>query len=159
MESHCVLYVMMFLHSNVETAIFHSTHNSTDSEERATRTHPASPPSLQAGTSLGFGLAVGHCQFFALMQGQGQGNQTEHTGSQLPHLVTPPRHRHVQAIVTADIGVRPAAPGLKGFEEGAAFLRNGEVKDHGGTSSQGGLQSQEGSGQLVVRCSEKTAHV
>lgn len=114
------------------------------------RTHPTSPPvTPEAGTSLGF--AIGHCQFLALMQSQGQGDQTEHTGGQLPHLVTPPRHRHVQAIVTADIGVRPAAPGLKGFEEGAAFLRDGKVDDHGGTSSQGSLQSQEGSGQLVVR--------
>lgn len=122
-------------------------------------TPPVPPTPHQAGTSPGFGSAVGHRQFLALMQSQGQGDQTEHTGSQLPHLVTPPRHRHMQAIVTADIGVCPAAPGLKGFEEGAAFLRDGEVEDHGGTSSQGSLQSQEGSGQLVVRCSEKTAHL
>lgn len=88
----------------------------------------------------------------------------EHVGSQLPHLVTPPRHRHMQAVVTADFGVRPATPGLKGLDEGAALLRNGEVDDHGGTSSQSSLQSQEGPIShprlwLGQRHSVKTAHL
>lgn len=67
-----------------------------------------------------------------------------HAGMQLPYLVTPPCHCHVQAIVTADLGVCPVAPGLKGFNEGAAFLRNRKINDHGGASCQSSLQSQEG---------------
>lgn len=72
----------------------------------------------------------------------------EHTGSQLPYLVAPPRHCHMQAIVTADFRVCPVAPSLKGLDEGAAFLRNGKINDHGGASCQSSLQSQEG----LVNC-------
>lgn len=60
------------------------------------------------------------------------------------HLVTPPCHCHVKAVVTADFGISPASPGLEGLDEGTALLRNGEINDHGGASRQGSLESQEG---------------
>lgn len=58
------------------------------------------------------------------------------------HLVTPPRHRHMQAVVAADFGVSPASPGVKGFNEGVAFVWNSKIHDHGGASCQGSLKSQ-----------------
>lgn len=65
------------------------------------------------------------------------------------HLVTPPCHRHVKAVVAAHFGVSPAPPGLKGLEKGSALLRNGEINDHGGASRQGSLESKEGFNRLV----------
>ena len=60
------------------------------------------------------------------------------------HLLTPPGHRHVKAVVAADFGIRPAPPGLEGLDQRAAFLRNGKIDDHGGAPCQGGLEAQEG---------------
>ena len=58
------------------------------------------------------------------------------------HLVTPPRHRHMKAVVAADFGISPASPGVKGLNERVAFVWNSKINDHGGASCQGSLKSQ-----------------
>jgi hypothetical protein len=56
----------------------------------------------------------------------------------------------VQAVVTADFGVSPTSPGLEGLNEGATFLWNGKINDHGGASGQSSLESQEDFDKSVI---------
>lgn len=50
----------------------------------------------------------------------------------------------MEAVVAADLGIRPPPPGLEGLHEGAALLRNGKIDDRGGAPRQGGLEAHEG---------------
>lgn len=59
------------------------------------------------------------------------------------YLVTPPRNCHVQRIITAHFRVCPAFPGIKGFNKRTAFLRDGKVDDHSGSSCYSSLKERK----------------
>lgn len=59
------------------------------------------------------------------------------------YLTAPPRNCHMQGIITADFGVCPAFPCVKGFNQRTAFVRDGKVDDHSGSSCYSSLKGRK----------------